>query len=304
MLIDSLNLNLLRIFESVYRNKNMTKASFELHMTQSGVSQNIKNLEEILGVTLFDRVKKRPIPTVKANELYDSCRENLYAIEDALGKVMGVEHDFSGTLTIGLPLEYGNNIVLPELAKFNSLHSDVTYRIEYAHAATINQMILRGEIDFAVVDSYGLDKEIKTEFLTKEELVLCCTKSYMSIVKSSSRIDKSFFESLDYISYMDGAPLVKSWFEHNYQLTNLHINSKATLMNAQGVSQMMLSDLGVAILPLHMVNRLKDVGEEIHVFRTKSGPLLNTLSIAYLDSKTMSKTMSECIKFIIKGLSS
>jgi DNA-binding transcriptional LysR family regulator len=302
MLIDSLNLNLLRIFESVYRNKNMTKASFELHMTQSGVSQNIKNLEEILGVTLFDRVKKRPIPTAKANELYESCRENLYSIEEALGRVMGVEHDYSGPLTIGLPLEYGNNIVLPLLSEFNKLHSSIIYRIEYGHAATINQMILKGEIDFAIVDSYGLDKEIKTEFLAKEELVLCCSKEYMNKKKSSSRIDKNFFESLDYISYMEGSPLVKSWFSHHYQYQNINVQTKAILMNAQGISQMVISDLGVAILPLHMVNRLKESGEELHVFRPKAGPLLNTLSIAYLDSKTMNKTMSECIKYITKAL--
>ena len=44
------NLNLLRIFESVYRLGSMTKASKELFMTQSGVSQNIKNLEELLEI--------------------------------------------------------------------------------------------------------------------------------------------------------------------------------------------------------------------------------------------------------------
>lgn len=304
MIIDSLNINLLRIFESVYRNKNMTKASFELNMTQSGVSQNIKNLELILGVTLFDRVKKRPIPTKKGHELYTNCRDHLYSIEDALEKVMGVEKELSGSLSIGLPIEYGNNIILPLLTEFNKLYENVVYRINYGHAATINQMILSGDIDFAIVDSYGLDKEIKTEFIDNEELVLCCSKKYLSQKKGSSKIDKKFFENLSYISYMEDSPLVKSWFEHHYQFKNISIESKAILLNAQGVLQMLLLDLGVGILPIHMVEKVKSSGEEVHVFRPKMGPLLNELSIAYLDSKTMSPTMRECIKFIGKGLKS
>jgi DNA-binding transcriptional LysR family regulator len=84
MLIDKINLNLLRIFEVVYKTKSMTKASKELHMTQSGVSQNIKHLEELLGVILFDRVKQRPVPTHKAKVLYKVASQNLLEIEKAL----------------------------------------------------------------------------------------------------------------------------------------------------------------------------------------------------------------------------
>ena len=53
MLIDKINLNLLRIFEKVYETKSMTRSAQELFMTQSGISQNIKHLEEILNLKLF-----------------------------------------------------------------------------------------------------------------------------------------------------------------------------------------------------------------------------------------------------------
>jgi len=57
MLIDQINLNQLRVFESVYRTKSMTHAARELHLTQSGVSQHIKALEDVLTLKLFDRIK-------------------------------------------------------------------------------------------------------------------------------------------------------------------------------------------------------------------------------------------------------
>jgi DNA-binding transcriptional LysR family regulator len=42
MIIDHINLNHLRIFQSVYKTQSMTTAAGELHLTQSGVSQHIK----------------------------------------------------------------------------------------------------------------------------------------------------------------------------------------------------------------------------------------------------------------------
>src|SRR5262245_19844106 len=117
MLIDQLNLNLLRVFECVYRTKGMTKAAEELHMTQSGVSQSIKHLEDILQLQLFDRVKQRPVPTHHAHFLYKNCTQHLYDIERALNQVTGRESEVKGEVSIGLPLEFGNNIVIPLLAK-------------------------------------------------------------------------------------------------------------------------------------------------------------------------------------------
>ena len=47
MIINNLNLNHLLVFECVFRNGSMTAASKELHLTQSGVSQHMKSLEDV-----------------------------------------------------------------------------------------------------------------------------------------------------------------------------------------------------------------------------------------------------------------
>ena len=67
MLTSSLNLNILRVFETVYSTRSMTKAAQVLFLTQSGVSQHIKSLEESLEFALFDRLQKKLVPTEKAH---------------------------------------------------------------------------------------------------------------------------------------------------------------------------------------------------------------------------------------------
>ncbi|MCC6137911.1 MAG: LysR family transcriptional regulator, partial [Bdellovibrionaceae bacterium] len=59
MLLDQINMNYLRIFEAVYRTRSMTQAANELHLTQSGISQHIKSLEDTLDLQLFDRIKQK-----------------------------------------------------------------------------------------------------------------------------------------------------------------------------------------------------------------------------------------------------
>ena len=76
-LLAHLNLNYLRIFLTVYRTKSMTQAAKQLHLTHSGVSQQIKALEEALDITLFDRINRRIIPTSEAEILYSECSKHL-----------------------------------------------------------------------------------------------------------------------------------------------------------------------------------------------------------------------------------
>ena len=129
MLIDQINLNNLRVFESVYRTKSMTAAADELHLTQSGVSQHIKNLEEALEVKLFDRIKKRLVPTDDAKKLYKLSSQSLDSIEQGLWGIKGQTQELAGTVSIGMPAEFGFNLIHPLLVKFGKAHPKVKFKL-------------------------------------------------------------------------------------------------------------------------------------------------------------------------------
>ena len=104
MLLDQLNINSLRVFERVYQTKSMTAAAKQMNLTQSGVSQHIKNLEKSLGVTLFDRIKHRLIPTKESEQLATLLIRYFRNIEHELVKLAGKKTALRGEVTIGLPL--------------------------------------------------------------------------------------------------------------------------------------------------------------------------------------------------------
>jgi DNA-binding transcriptional LysR family regulator len=301
MIIDNLNLNLLRVFECVYRTKSMTKAAGELHMTQSGVSQNIKNLEDILEVKLFDRVKQRPVPTHKAHDLFKRTSVCLYDIEKTLADIKDQDQSLKGNVIIGVPIEYGNNVILPLLAKWGSKQPGLTFKMVYGHASDMNNLILTGKLDFAFVDTFGLDKQIKSEKVFNETLNLCASKEY---VKAHGPVSgsKKYFDELDYISYIDDAPVLKSWFKHHLKVQNFQGKIKASLMDVQGMAQMISSGFGVGILPSHVLTKFKEMGHQLHVYKGSGKPLHNEISVAYLESRTQSPAVEQTLEYLKSNL--
>lgn len=60
----------LRIFVTVYREMNITKAADLLHMTQPAVSRSIQELENYYGIRLFERINRRLYRTKESEEIY------------------------------------------------------------------------------------------------------------------------------------------------------------------------------------------------------------------------------------------
>ena len=165
MEINQLNLNALRVFASVYRHKSMTEAAKELHLTQSGVSQHIKNLEEETGLKFFDRLHRQLIPTETADLFYQECDTSLHSIENSLRELRGERQKLKGQIRLGIPIEFGNNLILPKLAQSQTDHPDVQFSIQYGFAYEMTDKILSGEMDFAFIDSVKVDPRIELELV-------------------------------------------------------------------------------------------------------------------------------------------
>lgn len=304
MILNNFNLNLLRIFETVYRLSSMTKAAAELHMTQSGVSQNIKNLEDMLQVTLFDRIKQKPIPTNKAHELYQFCHPFLISLEGALVSLTEKSAYLKGTVHIGLPIEFGNNVVLPMMAKWAHQHPDLEFRFRYDLAPRLQEDLLEGRLDFAIVDDFSFDQVLEVEKVASEILVLCMTQELFDQQqknlpkKKVADKDRVFFDSLDYVDYVEDAPILMAWFHHHYDFSMFKPRMKAALMDVQGIARMIIDQMGAGVLPLHVVKKLANHGVNLKVIEGKNGPLRNHLNLVKLKKRSLSREARETLEYI------
>ncbi len=293
MIIENISLTTLRVFDSVFRTRSMSKSSKLLFLTQPGVSQHIKTLEHELEVKLFDRVARRLIPTPHAQRLHEQLSELLKSLSNTLEEAASKEHrELSGEVKLGLPIEVGNNLVLKQLAQWSKIHPRVRVKINYDHIHRQIPLLLDGELDFAITDSYALPKEMNETPLFEENHVLCCHKNYAIERGLNQNSQYKVLKELDYIAYLDGAPIINQWFNFHFE-KDIDISPRATIMDVQGVLKLITHELGLGILPLHVLQ--KQNIDDFIVFSGNKKLLKNRISLVYHSHITQSEEATSLI---------
>jgi LysR family transcriptional regulator, glycine cleavage system transcriptional activator len=138
-------LDLLRSFEAAARTLSFTRAADEMHLTQSAVSRQIQQMEEGLGVALFERRHRALLLTDAGGVLQRAVVECLERLRDATARVRAATttRQVAVTCTPG----FASLWLIPRLAKFTGSHPAVDVRI----SATLEvQDLERTGIDVAV----------------------------------------------------------------------------------------------------------------------------------------------------------
>ncbi|WP_172216930.1 LysR family transcriptional regulator [Caenimonas soli] len=117
MHINDIDLNLLRLFDAVYRTRNVSRAAELLDLTQPAASQGLTRLRALIHDPLFMRASGGVQPTPKANRLADPIRLALVTIEQALSESVGFEPLQSRRSFRIHMSDIGEGRFLPELMK-------------------------------------------------------------------------------------------------------------------------------------------------------------------------------------------
>ncbi len=291
----NVNLNYFKVFMAVYETRSMTAAAEFLHLTQSGVSQHIKALEEQIHHPLFTRLGRKIIPTALAHEIYPDIEVAFNRVQDRLQKISGQEREPEGQVRIGLPVEFGTNVMVPKLSVVGQKYRKLTFEITLDYASTLIDMLIRGELDFAYVDESRMDRRLTYEAVATENLLLCGSREYVSKQPRVS-YTQSYFEELDYIEYKGSEPILRRWMLHHLKRQNLNLKVRAHILDVQGLAKFVASGLGVGVLPDHVVEKLRAQGVDLHVYEGKSKPLRNEIRLIRLKGHPLNHAAESTLK--------
>ena len=120
-----LPLNALRVFDAAARHLSFTRAADELAVTPAAVGQQIRALEDLLGVVLFRRTSKGLELTEEAAAGLEPLRTGFLHFEDAVQAMQAGQS--SHVFTIAAPRDFFAVWLAPRLAAFRAAHPDVRY---------------------------------------------------------------------------------------------------------------------------------------------------------------------------------
>ncbi len=125
------DLRTLAIFVKVAEKRSFVRAATDLGITQSGVSNAIKRLEDQVGTPLLVRTTRRVSLTEDGAAFFERCRQALAAIDEAELVLKRAQIKPSGTLRIDVPVAFGRLKLVPLLRPFQDEYPDVRLRITF-----------------------------------------------------------------------------------------------------------------------------------------------------------------------------
>lgn len=148
--------------------KNFTKAAERLHVTQSALSQRIKNLEEEVGATLFIRDRLGVKLTEAGESLLRYCQSRLQAEQEVIGQIQGNKTDIRGQLRIAGFSTVMRSIVLPTCSQLTSSNPDIQISLMSKEIFELPELLKTAAVDFILIDQELPKEGLKSTFLGYE----------------------------------------------------------------------------------------------------------------------------------------
>ena len=163
----------MQLFVAAYEERSFTAAAARENATQSGVSQHMRKLEQLMKVKLFVRDSEGVMPTPAATRFYHHCVEVLRAHQAAHQAMVDYAGGLEGEITIGLMPTLTRCVLAPALARFIELHPNMIVRVVEGYSSLLTQQTHAGELDFAIVPWMQSAPGLKSHlFLRSEEVMV------------------------------------------------------------------------------------------------------------------------------------
>jgi DNA-binding transcriptional LysR family regulator len=163
----------LEAFVAIARTGSFSAAARIVHVSQPALTAVIKNLEQQLGVALFERTARGVTMTTAGRELLPTVDRLLTELNETLANVLSGTAPRGGRVTLACVPSAGSLYLPPLIASFTRQHP--TVRIEVRDAMTENREIVRmvraGDIDYGIASPMPDAPELRFRHLYDDELV-------------------------------------------------------------------------------------------------------------------------------------
>lgn len=172
MALNRLDLNLLHVFDTIYREGSLTRAAKALYLTQPAVSHSLSRLREHFDDPLFTRQGNQMIPTPLARRFLESMRPGLTQIQGAVNQF----HAFDPATqrkTYSLALrDILESTFLPQLMQRLDQYPELEIVSQRIPRRDMETQLAAGKLDFAVDVLLPVSNQTAHELLRRDRLVV------------------------------------------------------------------------------------------------------------------------------------
>jgi DNA-binding transcriptional LysR family regulator len=252
-----MELRQLRYFLAVAQAENFTAAAHRLHLAQPALSQQIRALEDELGVTLLERGARRSRLTDAGERMVERARRILLEVEGAKQDLSAHASGRRGKVRFGCALQTLSEGRLPaSIAEFRRRFPEVEIEFLEAHTRQLGELLADGQLDLALVHlGRGETADVRVDYdlaaiafdkLYEEPLLVAVGPRHRLARRARVRLEE--LETEDFISFGTGST-VRELVTRAAHQAGFMPRSSISALNLGTVRALVSAGLGIAVIP-------------------------------------------------------
>lgn len=288
---------MLQVLIALSHNENISKAAEELNVTQSAVSQALKNLENKVGFPVITRQGKSVTLTENGMKLAKVAKQYFKRIEETIEQIHLENHEIKGKLHVGSLYGLGKTWLSSRMLDFLSSYPELEVRLSMDFPETIIKKFEQHEIDCLIMPDHLVPAFAEKLDLHEERTTLVFSDKF----KIDKNTELKEILTLPVIFYENNDPNFYRWCREKFGVVPRNVRPRLVVNSFGQMLSAVNEGLGVAIVPTHVLRRssfkskLRTVGKDFEIFSNK-------VSFAFHADEAQSYKIKELYKFLLEAV--
>jgi DNA-binding transcriptional LysR family regulator len=268
----------LQIFEAVARYLSYTRASEALHLTQPAVSMQIKQLEQSVGLPLFEQLGKKVFLTDAGQEFSRYAKAitaQLEELEQVVNEMKGLQR---GRLTIAVA-STANYFAPRLLAMFCQQHGEVTVSLDVTNREQLLKGLVENRTDLVIMGQPPEEMDLVAERFMENPLVVIAPPDHPLVTASKIPLERLHEET--FLVREQGS--VERFFAAN----QLALSTAMEMSSNEAIKQGVAAGLGLGIVSLHTLG-MELALKHLVILDVVNFPIMRYWYIVYRSGKRLS----------------
>lgn len=244
----------LQTLVAVTKAKSFSRAAEDLGVTQSAISQSIKNLESKLEIKIFKRSGKNVVLTPEGERLYQFGAHFLSEMRETLDDLQSDKELMRGKVRIGTLTGIGKSWLAHEIVVYAKENPDLRLSVRMGHQEELLSDFENNLLDILILPEDELPTHGEREFFLEEKSTLVFPRDNTNF-SFKTKLSMAKLEELPTILFDKDDHLFFKWCRSKFKTTPKKMNIRFTVNSHGHMLQAVHEGLGIAVVPNHVLNR-------------------------------------------------
>jgi DNA-binding transcriptional LysR family regulator len=291
----NITLRQLEVFEAVARNRSFTRAAEELHLSQPAVSMQIRQLEENLGLPVFEHIGKKFFLTDPGQEMFQYARriaEILAQAEELLEETRDAER---GRLSLSVATTAGY-FATRLLSEFAARFPKVSYSLDVTNRETLLSQLESNERDLVIMGEPPADMDLVYEPFMENPLVVVAPPDHP--LAGRRNIPLAELEQQRFVVRERGSG-TRAAIERFFARKKVAFHTAMEMSSNEALKQAVQAGLGLGIVSIHTLELELEAGRLV-MLHVQSFPILRQWYIVHRRGKRHSPVARAFMEFVLR----